>query len=272
MTRLQSTALTLCAVLFAVFAAGCGGSSATPMPSGISDPAAIVSHSFAAMEAAGTFHVEGTIDGTVNASSLGSLIGMGSVGLEGTLNVSGSTLTGDVDMARPAAHITATFPRLFGVSVDGILADGYWYARLSTSNKYTKYNAVTSVFASPPPDGKLNFRDELKALEARLDAAGVKATLSGRETVDGRDVYHLVANVPDSVLNSKISMAGPGATSVGIVLAPVDCWVYVDTLQLARIRVQGSSATLGNLDLSMILTRYGESVTVNAPPADQVGG
>jgi hypothetical protein len=131
---------------------------------------------------------------------------------------------------------------------------------------------VTSVFASPAPDGKLSIVNELKALEARLDSSGATETLSGRETVDGRDVYHLVVTVPDSVLNSEISAAGPGASGLGLVLAPVDCWVYVDTLQPARIRLQASSAAMGNLDLSVILTRYGESVTISAPAADQVNG
>jgi LppX_LprAFG lipoprotein len=274
MPRFQKTALTLGALLIAIVAAGCGGAAATPVPSGISDPHTIVSKSLVNLEAATSFHFTGTLDGTMNASALGALMGGGSIGLEGTLKVDGSTMAGDVDMTKGAAKGTATFPRLFGVSAEMVLVDGNTYVRLSTSNKFSKYNASGPVFAaSPSPGANLNFADEIKGVVGRLESGGVSYVLNGRDTVDGRDVYHIVATVPDSLLNQEISSAGGAvASGVGVTLAPVDYWVYVDTLQPASIRVKVGSATLGNMDLRLILTRYGQPVSIQAPAAGDIAG
>lgn len=279
MTPTSRTQTALCAGLFAVAAvvvAGCGGSAPTPVPSVLTDPQAILTQSFAQMEAATTFHVDATIDGSVNAGALGGVLGIG-VGLEGALKVDGSTLSGDMDASKPAAHLTATFPRLFGVSAEVVMVDGFSYIKLSTGQKFSKYNAPTSVFAPiASPGASLNIANELKFLKTKLDSGGALTTLSGRESVGGRDVYHLVVTVPASLSNELIGYAGSdaagAASAVGLVLAPVDLWVYYDTLQPARVRVRASSLTLGSLDLSVILTHYGQSVNIQAPPADQVQG
>jgi hypothetical protein len=66
--------------------------------------------------------------------------------------------------------------------------------------------------------------------------------------------------------------AGAAASGVALDLAPVDYWVYVDTLQPAGLYLEVSSAKLGNLDLYVTLSKYGQSVTIQAPPASQIGG
>jgi hypothetical protein len=251
------------------------------MPSGPTDPQAILTQSFTQMEATTTFHVDGTIDGTINASALGAALGTGTIGLEGSLKVDGSTLTGDVDASKPAAHLTATFPRLFGVSAEVVMVDGFSYIKLSTSSRFTKYTAPNSLLApNSSPGAKLDIPAELAYLKTQLDSGGAIATLSGRETVGDRAVYHLVVTMPASLPNRLIgstggsvaSAAASAAAAAGLVLAPVDYWVYADTLQPARVRLKASSPTLGNVDLSVILSRYGESLTIQAPSADQVQG
>jgi hypothetical protein len=158
--------------------------------------------------------------------------------------------------------------------------DGLSYIRLSTNPKFSKYNAPTSLLsANASPGAKLDIGDELKFLQSQLDSGGALATLSGRETVLGRDAYHLVVTVPASLPNRLIGSAGEAAASAagaagaaGLVLTPIDYWVYVDTLQPARVRVKASSPTLGSVDVSVILSRYDAPVTIQAPAADQVQG
>jgi hypothetical protein len=271
------------AAVVVTIAAGCGGGSSTPLPSGLTDPQSILSQSFTKMEAATTFHIDGTIDGTINAGALGSVLGSGSIGLEGTLKVDGSTLSGDVDASKSSAHLTATFPRLFGVSAEVVMVDRFSYIKLSTNPKFTKYNAPTSLFVpNASPGAELNIPDELKFLETQLVSGGAVATLSGRETVNERDVYHLVVTLPAALPIQLIGSAGAsgsgaaGAASAageaGLVVTPVDYWVYVDTMQPARLRLRAASPTLGSMDLSLILSRYGESTSIQAPSADQVQG
>ncbi|HEX7491539.1 MAG TPA: LppX_LprAFG lipoprotein [Candidatus Limnocylindrales bacterium] len=280
MTPIFRTRAKLCAGLLAVAAtlvAGCGSGSATPVASGLSDPQAILTQSFTQIEAATTLHVEGTIDGSLNAGALGAVVGSGSIGLEGVLKVDGSTLSGDIDASKPAAHLSATFPRLFGVTAEVVMVDGFSYVKLSTSSKFTKYNALTSVLApNSSPGAMLNVGNELKFLKTQLDSGGALATLSGRETVYGRDAYHIVLTIPADMQGRLIGSTGGAAASAadaaGLVLQPVDYWVYVDTLQPARLRLKASSPTLGSLDVSVMLSRYGEPVTIQAPAADQIQG
>ena len=248
----------VCAVLCALAAAGCNNSSATPSPTAVTDPNEIVTQSFANLETATTLHVEGTIAGSVNINAIGALMGGLPIGLSGSIKLDGSTFSGDVDMANQALYVRAVFPSLFGLTAEVVVADGYVYFKSPMPGaKYSK----TKLAAS--------FSESLRELKSRMDAGGTTATLAGRDTIDGRDAYHLVLTVPTELLNQQMGAVASGLTAT---LAPVDYWVYVDTLQPARVRLKISSADLGNLDVSATLTKYGQPVSIQAPPQNQVEG
>lgn len=273
MTRLRKPAQAICAVLFAIAAAGCGSGSATATP--IPDPMEIVTRSITGLATATTVHVDGTLSGSVNASALGALMGGSYGGLSGQIKVDGALLTGDADISKQALHISASFPSLFGISADMVVADGYLYSKVNAPGaKYQKTKVSASLLtASPAPDATFSFTDTLDQLKARLASAGVTATLAGRDSVDGRDAYHFVVTVPADVLNQGISAAGGAAASgADLTMDPVDYWVYVDTVQPAKLRIKASSATLGNISVTLTLTKYGQAVTIQVPPADQVAG
>jgi hypothetical protein len=89
--------------------------------------------------------------------------------------------------------------------------------------------------------------------------------------VDGRAAYHLAVTVPVDVVSQAIGVAGvtlPGGTSIDV--TPVDLWVYDDGLAPARIQVNVSSSTIGNVAVSLTFTRYNQPVAIQAPPDDQV--
>ena len=273
MTRLQKPAQAICAILFAMAVAGCGGSSATPTPA--PDPMEIVTRSITGLATASSVHVEGVLGGSVNASALSALMGGGYGGLSGQIKVDGASLKGDADITNQAAHLSATFPSLFGISADVILVEGNLYSKVNSPGaKYQKTKVSASLFAaSAAPDATFGFTSTLDQLKDRLATPGVTAKLEGQESVDGRDAYHLTVTIPADVLNQAVNAVGGAAASgADLTLDPIDYWVYVDTVQPAKIHVKASSATLGNVSVTLTLTKYGAAVTIQAPPADQVGG
>lgn len=273
MTRFRSAALAICAVLFAIATAGCGNSSATPSPTPISDPNEIMTLSITRLAAAASLHMDGTLSGSVNTGSLSELLGGAMGGPSVSIKVDGATLTGEVDMTQQALHLSASFPTLFGISAEAFLVDGFLYTRINTPGvKYKKTKVQTSLLmASAAPDATFNFTDTLSQLASRVRSVGVTTTLVGHEQVDGRDVYHLAVTVPADVLNRQIGPAGGAAASgIALDLAPIDYWVYVDTLQPAKMVVRASSATVGNLTVTLTLTKYNQPVTIKAPADSEI--
>jgi hypothetical protein len=273
LTRFQGPALAICAVVLALAAAGCNNDSPTPSPSAVTDPNEIVALSLTNLETA-AFHVEGTIAGSVKVSAIGALMGGLPIGLSGSIKLDGSTLNGDVDMPRQALHVKAVFPSLFGLSVDAIVSDGYAYFKGPMPGaKYSKTKLSGSMItASASPDAELAFSAAVEEFKSQLEAGGATATLAGRETIDGRDAQHLIVTVPAELSSQLWAALGLTASGVAVTMDPVDYWVYVDTQQPAKVRLKVSSADLGNLDVTLTLTKYGQSVSIQAPPADQVGG
>jgi hypothetical protein len=274
LTRLPRSVLAVCALVL-VFAAGCSswiGLLAQPTPLG---PDEILARSVARLETAATLHVEAKIGGSVKAGSLGSIAGGIPIGLLGNIKLDGATMTGDVDVANRAAHALASFPSLFGMTAEVVLADGYTYTKISLlGDKFTKSKAPASLSAAGTgPDATLGFIDAVGQVRSVLESSGTVATLVGRDTVDGLDAYHLAVTVPQDGLKRLFQEAG-GASAAGldVQVAPFDYWVYVDTLRPARLEAKASSATVGSIDLDMTLTGYDQPVKIAAPPANKVNG
>ena len=279
MVRLSRPVALVLAVLIGLTAAGCGGGASSPAASLLSDPGTIVTRSFQRLESSATLHVGGAISGSIDAASVGSLVGGGSLGLSGKIKLDGSSFSGDIDMSKGAAHIAAAFPSLFGAAADAILVDGYLYTKITTpvgpaNPLYTKSNAQTSLLmASPTPGASVMFADVLKQLEPQVDAAAASAILLTAGSVDGRAAYHLLVTVPADVVEQVLGLAGGSfAADASVQVAPVDYWVYTDTLAPAGLQLKVTSATLGNLSVALTMTGYDRPVAIAAPPDGQVGG
>ena len=288
MTRFQRPAVAIGALLFAFVVTACNGGSATPSPTLLTDPGQIVTLSFASLEASTTLHMDATISGSVKAGAIGALVGVGAIGLLGDIKLAGSTLIGDVDLAHQALHLTAAFPSLFGSGAEVIVADGYAYTKTKTplsaaDEKYKKLKVAASLPASSgapsavlpapstAPEATFSFVGLLHRFDSQVGSAAATAVLIGQETVDGRAAYHLAVTVPVDVVSQAIGVAGvtlPGGTSIDV--TPVDLWVYDDGLAPARIQVNVSSSTIGNVAVSLTFTRYNQPVAIQAPPDDQV--
>jgi len=266
------------ALLLAATAVGCGRPSGTPAPSLLTDPEAIVAASLTRFEAASTFHVHGPIEGSVDPSGLSALLGGGPVGISGTLKLDGGSLDGDFDLPRQAFDVSGALPSLFGTSVDEIYVDGYAYTRVSSplspaAAKYTRSRLDPTALAQSggSPGATFGPAAVLEGLLAAIADSGATATLLSQDRVDGRATYHVVETIPQGALGRALTALGLDPAAVGeLTLAPVDYWVYDDTLQPAGIGISLSSPDLGSVEITLQLTSYGEPSTIRAPDEDDV--
>ena len=264
----RRSSLAFSGFLLAIAVVGCGSSTPT-----LTDPNEIVMRSITRLATSTTLHVEGTLNGSANASALSALTGGALAGLSGTIRVDRATVSGDIDIQKRAFHVLASMPTLFGLSADIIQVDGYRYTKISLAgtNKYTKSPASTLPFASAAPSATLDISSTVASLKSSLEAAGAKATLIGRNQVDGRDAYHVSVSVPKDLINQQMGALGSGAASgISIDAATLDYWVYVDSLNPAKIELKASSATVGNLTVTLTLTKYDQPATIKAPADSEI--
>jgi hypothetical protein len=268
--RLPMPARAMGCLLLAFVAAGCGSAAATPAPSLLSDPNEIVTTSVGRFGAATSVHVDGTLSGSVNAASLGPLTGGAMAGLSGAVKLDGSSMSGDVDLARQALHFSAAFPRLFATTADVVVVDGFVYTKVNLlGDKYTRTRPAISVPSASPLPGK--GWDVGAVFTLVRDASGATATLLGREVIDGGDAYHLVLTVPPATLNAELAtLAGGPVSGVTVDTASIDYWVSVATVRPAKLEIRVSTASLGSIDATLTLSKYDQAVTITAPPAGQV--
>ena len=266
----RRSALAFSGVLLAIAVVGCGSSSGTPTAAPVSDPNEIITRSATGITAVQTVHFDMAVSGSVNTSALGS--SGGSLGLSGSIKLDGTTVSGDFDIQKQAFHVAASMPTLMGLSADIIQVDGYQYTKISLAGtKYTKSPASTLPIASAAPSATLDISGTVNSLKTSLDAAGVTATLVGRDKVDGRDAYHVSVSVPKDLINQQMGALGGGAASgISIDTATLDYWVYVDSLNPAKMELKASSATVGNLTVTLTLTKYNQPVTIKAPADSEI--
>ena len=266
----RQSALAFSGVLLAIAVVGCGSSSATLPAPPLTNPNEIITRSATGLTAVQTLHFDVAVTGSVNTSALGSA-GSG-LGLSGAIKLDGTTASGDVDIQKQALHVSASMPTLLGLTADIIQVDGYQYVKISmVGPKYTKSPATALPISTAAPSASLDISSTVASLQSSLTAAGVTTTLVGREQVGGRESYHVSVGLPKDLINQQMGALGGGAASgISIDTATLDYWVYVDSLNPAKMELKASSATLGNLTVTVTLTKYNQPVTIKAPADSEI--
>lgn len=266
MARLPKPLITLLAALTAV-ALVAGACSSTPAASKLTDPNQIMTQAFDNAAKAKSFHVtaaaSGQFTGDVGIPGVGGANG-------GSLKIDGATLEGDVNVAGEAAHLSFNVPTAL-LSGDVIVVDKTLYAKATLlGDKYQKLplSDLSSLAPMPLPSPSAIPTGDL---QQQLKDAGVTPTLEGTSQIAGAEAYHIALAIPVSKINQLITSDG-GSLASGLTLdsASVDLWVYVNDVLPAQVEIKGSSASMGNVDLTVTFTNYDKSVTISAPPASEI--
>lgn len=283
MSRPRATLVALLTlVALALALVGCGGGAAA---SPISDPKEILVQSVDAAQAAKTVHVKLDVAGKLPLGDLSGLLGglsgipgassaplasaaPGASGSSAGLDLTGTTAEGDLDLANTAAHIGFSVPPLLNLTGDLIAVDGAAYLKVSLlGDKYQKLDQTPGGTASPSPDASPSpTAGMLDSLRTSLDQLTTPPTKLPDEQCGDAKCYHVQVTLDQAETGALESLA-PGVTGTGT----VDVWVRQNDLLPSQVEIKVDSGTAAGLTLTLAFSAWDKAVSIQAPPADQIG-
>ena len=250
--------LALIALIGALTVIACQGAPTAPL---LTDPKEILTQSVLSLKDVKTFAIKGDLTGTVQIANSGSL------------DLKGTTLSLDGDVATKKVHVNVSAPSLMGTAAEAIFLDNALYykvtgafAGLVGADTTGKFKKIDAAAASIDP-GQVT-TDPAKAvaeLRAQLDKLP-PPTKAADEKCGDQDCYHTVLRLTETdlaALNSPVPSAMSGVT-LGI-----DVWSRHSDLRPAKVAFAIDAGSQGTGTLTLTIT-YDQPVTIAAPPADQV--
>lgn len=258
MIRRLPAVLVIAAATAIIVAACNAGPSAAPE---LTDPTEIVTAALKSTEAAKSVHVDVAVDGKATVSMPGAL----GVGLP--VDLTGTTASADIDLAKPAAKANASVPALLNFAAELIAVDGKVYTKTTlTGPLYQVSDASGAAF--DPSDAK-----------GMIDNLGDLLLKEGVTLVKGEDVAcgsKQCYTVSTDLTAEQLGTAGAGALSgLPVDLTGASLKVTVQVEKDVPNHLAGVTAVLTLADGSVVTaelraSKWDEPVTVTAPPADQV--
>lgn len=236
--------------------AGCAGAPTAPA---LSDPKEILSQSIGSLATAKSFHLKADVSGTIAFDMTGS-------GTATPLELTGTTLEGDMDIAGKKAHLTFGAPALLGATGEFIVVDNVTYTKVSLLGpKFTKTESAAGESDIPT--------DPVKAIadvKAALDDLPNPPTKNADVKCGDKDCYSVSIALSSDDLGELGGGALPSTAATGN--GTIELWVAKDNLRPARVVLTADAGAQGKLTVTMDVTNYDAPVTIVAPPADQVQG
>lgn len=243
----RAFALPTLLVVAALVLGACGAGSGPAL----TDPKEILTKAVAAMQEAKSVHLEVTVEGTLTADLIGT-------GQPGEMSLAGTSLTADLDIANDNAHLTAVVPAFLGLTADIIVIGSDTYTKISLAgDKYEK--STTDPGESTDPSAVL------KEIADFLDKPEVAPVKKDDATCGSRSCYQVVINLTADDLETLMPDEDIGDATVVATI-----FVEKDTLHPVSATVTVSGAKVGELTLKIAMSEWDKSVTITAPPADQV--
>lgn len=231
------------------------GACASSTPA-LTDPGEILTKAVETLQKAKSVHLEATLDGTAKLDLSGS-------GQASDLALSGTSLGGDLDLANGNASLNLAVPALLGLTAEVIVVDGVTYTKSSfTGEKFQKGTASDPglpVDAADPQQALKDLADWLARPEVDpkklADAScGSKSCYQVQIDLSAEDLKALIPEAADMTDGSAV----------------VTVLVEKDTLRPVSVVVVVTAADLGELTVTVSMSKWDESASIAAPPADQV--
>ena len=235
-------------------------SSAASLPA-LTDPNEIITAALKASEGAKSFHLEATLDGSVNVDLTGQ------DGPAPSLALAGTKATADVDIAGKKAHATFTVPTFMSLTGDLIQIDQTTYVKTSLGGPLYEVQQATDSLPVDPTDTAGMFDD----VGDFLSKDGVDPVKGDDVDCGGKQCYTVVIDLTADELSG---LAGAAASELPVDMAGASIAATVrvekDTYRLAGIKIVASLGEQGSLTFDLALSKWDEAVDISAPPADQV--
>ncbi|MEO8230366.1 MAG: hypothetical protein ABI628_11485 [Chloroflexota bacterium] len=243
--------------------AACGGTPAAPA---LTDPKDILVHAVTSLQTSRTVHVRATLAGKLDTG----LISGKPTGAR--VDLAGSTLEGDLDIAGHEAKLSASVPTLLGLSADVIVDAGTVYLQTSlTGPQFQKLASGAIPGGLPPPSlptaaspDPSAVAETMAKVKTALDALPAPVRLAD-EKIGDQDCYHVQEKVSSSDVPQASAVLGTRSGAL-----TVDVWTRKSDYRPARLVIVVDGGTEGTATITIDLTGYDAAVTVDPPPADQL--
>ncbi len=225
----------------------------------LTDPSEILVGAAATLRTATSVHLDATVDGSVS-------VDLTRTGTSASLNLAGTSLSGDVDLASRNAHISAAIPAFLGLTADVIVIGPDTWTKASLSGEKFQHGE-TGTSDLPDPSVLI---DGLAAFLARPDIDPVK---KDDAPCGATRCYVVEIAVAASELTSLVPAAFAGIVSnAALADARLVATVLVEkgSLRPASVSFRLNGDSLGDVRLDVGLRDWDRPVSISPPPADQV--
>lgn len=238
-------------VVAAIVASACGSSAPA-----LTDPGEILTKAVETLQKAKSVHLDATLDGTAKLDLSGT-------GQASDLALTGTSLGADLDIANGNSHITLAVPALLGLTAEVISIGTDTWTKTSLSGE--KFQKGTTSEAGLPVD-TTDPQQALKDLQEWLAKPEVDPKKLNDASCGSKSCYQVEIDLSAEDLKALI----PDATEMADGSVVLTVLVEKDTLRPFSVKVAAAGADLGELDLDVSMSKWDESLSIAAPPADQV--
>ena len=266
MPRVPLARLTAAAIAAAIAAGGC---QTAPAPS-LTDPREILAAAVTSTAAARSVRLDATAEGTVTLDLLG-------MGTPSPIELDGTTVTADLDVAGGDVRATFFAPNLLGLTGELISVDGTTYLKSTLTGAL--YRVLATGTDVPAPSGAVQ-ASILKDITDLLVNPALEP-VKGEDTPCGSTTCYrvdIVLTPGELAALGAGDLEAPAGLPIPIPIpdlsaATVDLSVLVarDTTRLTGLKAVadlGGGAGVATVDLT--LSKWDETVSIGAPPSDQV--
>jgi hypothetical protein len=242
----------------AVLVAACNGAASGPV---LTDPTAIVTAALTSAESAKSVHLELTASGTAT-------VPLPISGSSGTpIDLTGTTASADVDLAKSAAKVTFSVPTMLAFAGEVIAVDGKLYVKTTLTGPLYQQTDLGSAAPSPSQaPGMINNLGDV------LLKQGVVLVKGDDVACGSKQCYTVTADLDPS----KIAPAASGSVAgvpIDLSGATVKLTLHVEKdlpNHLAGVTADVTTPSNGTVKIDLIFSKWDEPVSITAPPADQI--
>jgi hypothetical protein len=264
-TRRLILSLTAIAAVASLLLAACGAQA--PAAPALTDPKDILTKTILSLKDVKTVELTGSFTGKVTVPNMGAL------------DLSTTTLSAAMDIPGKKAKFSLDAPAVLGTKVDAILLDNVGYLKITgllagmagvTPDKYTKTDIPAP---STDPSASASAGDAAQVAEAvtKLNEALAKLPTPPTKGADvacgDQQCYDVTLKVTSGDLQSLAPSADTSIAGTGDLT--LDVWTRKNDLRPAKIVFAITSPDIGTVGITLDL-KYDGTVSVDAPPADQI--
>ena len=237
--------------------AACGAQ--TPALPALTDPKEILTESLLSLKDLKTVEVTGTFTGSVTLPELGAL------------DLSTVKISAAADIPGKKAKFSLDAPTVLGTRIDALLVDTIAYYKIAgplammaggSADKFTQVNVPQE--SGKPVTDVAELAKQIDEFNALLDKLPTPPTKEADEKCGDQDCYHVTLNLTAADIKTidPTATATDGEFSLGL-------WTRKNDRLPAKLSLSVTAPEIGTVGMNFDF-KYGGSVSVEAPPADQI--